>query len=46
MLLDIEQVIDNARLGGLHWRVLILCALVTLLDGLQDSRDFVHTRGA
>jgi AAHS family 4-hydroxybenzoate transporter-like MFS transporter len=33
MPLDIEQVIDGARLGPLHWRVLILCALVTLLDG-------------
>jgi AAHS family 4-hydroxybenzoate transporter-like MFS transporter len=33
MQLDIEQVIDRARLGPLHWRVLILCALVTLLDG-------------
>ena len=33
MRLDIEQVIDAARLGPLHWRVLILCALVTLLDG-------------
>jgi hypothetical protein len=28
MRLDIEQVIDGARLGPLHWRVLILCALV------------------
>src|ERR1700737_2171218 len=35
MSLDIEQVIDNARLGPLHWRVLILCALVTLLDGFD-----------
>ena len=33
MRLDIEQVIDGSRLGPLHWRVLILCALVTLLDG-------------
>jgi MFS transporter, AAHS family, 4-hydroxybenzoate transporter len=33
MRLDIEQVIDAAPLGPLHWRVLILCALVTLLDG-------------
>jgi AAHS family 4-hydroxybenzoate transporter-like MFS transporter len=33
MRLDIEQVIDGARLGPLHWRVLILCALVTLIDG-------------
>jgi AAHS family 4-hydroxybenzoate transporter-like MFS transporter len=33
MRLDIEQVIDGARLGPLHWRVLLLCALVTLLDG-------------
>src|SRR3569833_651881 len=33
MRLDIEQVIDGARLGPLHWRVLFLCALVTLLDG-------------
>ena len=35
MKLDIEQVIDGARLGPLHWRVLILCALVTLLDGFD-----------
>ncbi len=33
MQLDIEQVIDGAKLGPLHWRVLVLCALVTLLDG-------------
>ena len=33
MQLDIEQIIDRAKLGPLHWRVLILCALVTLLDG-------------
>lgn len=33
MQLDIEQVIDGAKLGPLHWRVLTLCALVTLLDG-------------
>jgi AAHS family 4-hydroxybenzoate transporter-like MFS transporter len=35
MSLDIEQVMDGARLGPLHWRVLILCALVTLLDGFD-----------
>jgi AAHS family 4-hydroxybenzoate transporter-like MFS transporter len=35
MQIDIEQVIDGARLGPLHWRVLILCALVTLLDGFD-----------
>jgi Major Facilitator Superfamily len=35
MPVDIEQVIDGARLGPLHWRVLILCALVTLLDGFD-----------
>jgi len=33
MRLDIEQVIESAPLGPLHWRVLVLCALVTLLDG-------------
>jgi len=33
MHLNLEQVIDGARLGPLHWRVLILCALVTLIDG-------------
>ncbi len=33
MRLDIEQLIDTARLGPLHWRVLLLCALVTLIDG-------------
>jgi AAHS family 4-hydroxybenzoate transporter-like MFS transporter len=35
MPLDIEQVIDGARLGPLQRRVLILCALVTLLDGFD-----------
>ena len=35
MSVDIEQVIDGARLGALHWRVLVLCALVTLLDGFD-----------
>jgi MFS transporter, AAHS family, benzoate transport protein len=35
MPLDIERVIDGARLGPLHWRVLTLCALVTLLDGFD-----------
>jgi MFS transporter, AAHS family, 4-hydroxybenzoate transporter len=35
MTLDIEQVIDSAKLGPLHWRVLTLCALVTLLDGFD-----------
>jgi AAHS family 4-hydroxybenzoate transporter-like MFS transporter len=35
MQLDIERVIDGARLGPLHWRVLTLCALVTLLDGFD-----------
>ncbi len=35
MPLDIEQVIDGARLGPLHWRVMTLCALVTLLDGFD-----------
>jgi MFS transporter, AAHS family, 4-hydroxybenzoate transporter len=33
MQVDIERVMDGAKLGHLHWRVLILCALVTLLDG-------------
>ena len=33
MQFDIERVIDGARLGPVHWRVLVLCALVTLLDG-------------
>jgi AAHS family 4-hydroxybenzoate transporter-like MFS transporter len=33
MKIDIEQIIDRAKLGPLHWRVLILCGLVTLLDG-------------
>ena len=35
MTLDIERVIDGAKLGPLHWRVLGLCALVTLLDGFD-----------
>jgi len=33
MRVDIEELLDRATLGPLHWRVLILCALVALLDG-------------
>jgi AAHS family 4-hydroxybenzoate transporter-like MFS transporter len=29
----VDQLVDNARLGPLHWRVLLLCALVLMLDG-------------
>jgi AAHS family 4-hydroxybenzoate transporter-like MFS transporter len=33
MQIDLERIIDRSRLGPLQWRVLVLCALVTLLDG-------------
>ena len=33
MQIDLERIIDRSRLGPLQWRVLILCGLVTLLDG-------------
>ena len=40
MQIDLERIIDRSRLGPLQWRVLVLCALVTLLDGydLQARR--------
>ena len=30
---DVEALLDGAKLGPLHWRVLLLCGLVALLDG-------------
>jgi MFS transporter, AAHS family, 4-hydroxybenzoate transporter len=33
MQIDVERIIDRSSLGPLQWRVLVLCALVTLLDG-------------
>jgi AAHS family 4-hydroxybenzoate transporter-like MFS transporter len=33
MQIDLERLIDRSSLGPLQWRVLVLCALVTLLDG-------------
>jgi AAHS family 4-hydroxybenzoate transporter-like MFS transporter len=33
MRFDIEQLMDGSRLGPLHWRVLILCAVAAFLDG-------------
>ena len=33
MQIDLERIIDRSSLGPLQWRVLVLCALVTLLDG-------------
>jgi AAHS family 4-hydroxybenzoate transporter-like MFS transporter len=35
MRIDIEQLIDEARLGPLHARVLLLCALAAFLDGFD-----------
>ena len=29
----VAQLVDDARLGPLHWRVLLLCTLVLMLDG-------------
>lgn len=29
----VQQLVDAAQLGGLHYRVLVLCALVLMLDG-------------
>jgi len=37
MRIDIEQLIDEAPLGALHGRVLLLCALAAFLDGLDIS---------
>lgn len=33
MRFDVEQLIDSSRLGPLHARVLVLCALAAFLDG-------------
>ena len=33
MQIDLERLIDRSRFGPLQWRVLVLCGLVTLLDG-------------
>jgi AAHS family 4-hydroxybenzoate transporter-like MFS transporter len=33
MRFNIEQLMDGSRLGPLHWRVLILCAVAAFLDG-------------
>src|ERR1700753_640439 len=48
MQVDIENVIDGAGLGPLHWRVLFLCALVTLLDGydIQAMAAIIPTLAA
>ena len=48
MRVDVEQIIERSRLGPLQWRVLILCALVTLLDGfdLQALASVIPTLAA
>jgi AAHS family 4-hydroxybenzoate transporter-like MFS transporter len=48
MQVDVEQIIERSRLGPLQWRVLILCALVTLLDGfdLQAMASVIPTLAA
>ncbi len=35
MPLQIERIIDDAKPGAFHWRVMILCALVTVIDGFD-----------
>jgi AAHS family 4-hydroxybenzoate transporter-like MFS transporter len=35
MRIDIEPLIDEAPLGALQWRVLLLCALAAFLDGFD-----------
>jgi MFS transporter, AAHS family, 4-hydroxybenzoate transporter len=35
MKIDIEPLIDEAPLGALQWRVLLLCALAAFLDGFD-----------
>jgi AAHS family 4-hydroxybenzoate transporter-like MFS transporter len=35
MQVDVERIIERSRFGPLQWRVLILCALVTLIDGFD-----------
>lgn len=30
---SVQRLVDEARLGPLHWRVLVLCGLVLMLDG-------------
>jgi AAHS family 4-hydroxybenzoate transporter-like MFS transporter len=35
MRIDIERLIDEAPLGALQWRVLLLCALAAFLDGFD-----------
>jgi AAHS family 4-hydroxybenzoate transporter-like MFS transporter len=48
MQIDVERLIDRSRLGPLQWRVLVLCGLVTLLDGydLQAIASAVPTLAA
>jgi AAHS family 4-hydroxybenzoate transporter-like MFS transporter len=48
MRVDVEQIIERARIGPLQLRVLILCALVTLLDGfdLQAMASVIPTLAA
>lgn len=48
MQVDVEQIIERSRLCPLQWRVLILCALVTLLDGfdLQAMASVIPTLAA
>jgi AAHS family 4-hydroxybenzoate transporter-like MFS transporter len=35
MHLNVSEVIDRSPVGSLQWRVVVLCALVALLDGLD-----------
>jgi AAHS family 4-hydroxybenzoate transporter-like MFS transporter len=48
MQIDLERLIDRSRLGPLQWRVLVLCGLVTLLDGydLQAMASAIPTLAA
>ena len=46
--IDIEEIMDQTRIGPLHVRVLVLCALVAFLDGydLQSMASAIPTLAA
>ena len=48
MQIDIEDLMDRTRMGPLHVRVLVLCALVAFLDGydLQSMASAIPTLAA
>ena len=32
---QVSDVIDNSRMGTVHWRVMLFCTLVVVLDGFD-----------